>query len=99
MNERTLIISPAAKKHIKDAFRWYQQHAPLVGTKYLEQLETTFARIESNPLLYAVVYRTVRRAMLDRFPYGVFFVVEPQQITVISILHASRNPVSWPFRH
>jgi hypothetical protein len=44
------------------------------------------------------VHRTVRRALLRRFPFGVFYRAEPSRIVVIGILHGSRDPKVWKGR-
>jgi hypothetical protein len=45
-----------------------------------------------------VVFKSVRRALLRRFPYALFFVVEEQTLFVIACFHASRNPLQWQWR-
>lgn len=37
----------------------------------------------------------VRRAMARRFPYAVFFDIEPQRLVVMAIAHSSRRPGYW----
>ena len=44
-----------------------------------------------------VVYRRkVGRAMVSRFPYSVFYRIEPKQVVVLTILHTARDPKLWP---
>jgi toxin ParE1/3/4 len=38
----------------------------------------------------------VRRALLRRFPYGVFFAAGDVAITVLAVLHHRRSPRRWP---
>lgn len=45
-----------------------------------------------------LVYRDVRRALLKRFPYGVFFRLRPDRIRVLAILHLSRDTSRWQRR-
>jgi hypothetical protein len=45
-----------------------------------------------------MVSADVRRVMLHRFPFGVFFFVEDDRATVIAILHLHRDPSSWERR-
>jgi len=45
-----------------------------------------------------MVSRDVRRAMLHRFPFGVFFFVEGDRATVLAVLHLHRDPSSWERR-
>jgi toxin ParE1/3/4 len=57
-----------------------------------------FRRIQANPNQYPVVHRNVRRALVRRFPYGVFYVVEGQRIVVLAVFHGSRDPSQWKSR-
>jgi plasmid stabilization system protein ParE len=37
----------------------------------------------------------VRRALLKRFPYAVYFAVEGDVIVILTVLHVSRDPATW----
>jgi hypothetical protein len=41
------------------------------------------------------VSKGIRRAMLRRFPFGVFFVVDDDWSTVVAVMHLHRDPGSW----
>ena len=60
----------------------------------LEALE----RVNKNPLHYQEVHLQVRRALVHRFPYGIFYVVMENRIIVIAVLHEARNPERWQSR-
>jgi plasmid stabilization system protein ParE len=51
--------------------------------------------IGQRPEAFRSVTAKTRRAMVRRFPYGVFFRVEQGAVIVIAIMHASRNPRLW----
>ena len=40
---------------------------------------------------YAVRFADVRRLDLDRFPYGLFYVVRGTEVWLLAVLHASRD--------
>jgi toxin ParE1/3/4 len=40
----------------------------------------------------------IRRALLKRFPYGVFYTEFPDRIQVIAIIHSRKHPARWPRR-
>ena len=58
-------------------------------------MDVTLALIERNYLGFQVRYDDVRIAFTSRFPYGIHFIVENNEIIVIGIYHASRNPERW----
>ncbi len=42
--------------------------------------------------------QAARRALLIRFPYGVFFRLKPELIKVVAVIHLSRHPATWQRR-
>ncbi len=49
-------------------------------------------RICQMPKSYAVVYRDVRRAVVRRFPYAVYYRIVPSRVIVTAIFHCRREP-------
>lgn len=91
-----VIFRRAADQDIDDAFAWYERQQPGLGDQFLKSLGATIEHIRARPLLYPVVRGAVRRAVLRRFPYLLFYLVEPERVVVIGCLHASRDPQAWP---
>ncbi|MCC6868991.1 MAG: type II toxin-antitoxin system RelE/ParE family toxin [Burkholderiales bacterium] len=58
-------------------------------------LDNTFASIEEHPRLYAQVYRSLHRALVRRFPYGVFYTPRVEELVVVAVLHTARSPRLW----
>ena len=48
--------------------------------------------------MYAVLYKDIRRGLLRRFPDGIFYFVEQEQIVILACFHARRNPKQWQRR-
>jgi toxin ParE1/3/4 len=90
-----LFITPQAEEEAQEAARWYQQESEGLGTTFLETVERALSQIEENPLRFPVIHRGIRRAVLGRFPYGIFFRTRPDRIKVIAILHLARDPILW----
>jgi toxin ParE1/3/4 len=61
-------------------------------------VDVTFDRIRRMPLVSAPKYKDVRRVLLKRFPYAVFYHVDDNQITIIAVYHTSRDPRGWQSR-
>ena len=54
--------------------------------------------ISHDPEACPVVVNNVRRGLLRRFPYGLFYVVEDEQLVVIGCFHVRQNPDRWTTR-
>ena len=94
-----MIIRRGAKRHIDEAFRWYADQSPKLGVDFLEAVENTLQRVADNALLYAKLYRDIRRALLPRFPYALFYFVQHERVIVFAVLHTSRDPKTWRIQH
>jgi plasmid stabilization system protein ParE len=92
---RPLIIRPEAEAELAEAFEWYEQQREGLGKDFLLSIEASLAEIRRRPRSFPVVHRDTRRALIRRFPYGIFFLDEETRITVLAIFHAKRNPKRW----
>jgi toxin ParE1/3/4 len=67
-----LRFSPRALRETGEAREWYETQHSGLGEEFVVALELQLKRLEQAPLLYAEVIPGMRRALLPRFPYGVF---------------------------
>lgn len=93
--KRRIIFRSSAQCDLADAYRWYEEQQPGLGANFIDELDKVEHLISDNPELFAKVRGEVRRAILNKFPYGVFYVVHPDFISVIAVLHHARNPEAW----
>ena len=96
----TLPVSfrPLAQEDVESAISWYGDERPALALAFAESLDAVIARIGETPLQFPTVHREVRRALLGRFPYGVFFTVAADQIHVLAVVHLHRHPDTWKKR-
>ncbi len=89
-------LRPRAEHDIQAAYDWYESQRPALGEAFLvavrQRLEAVRAFPESSP----IIYRDVRRAVVSRFPYLIFYVVRPTRVSVLAVLHHARDPAVWP---
>jgi plasmid stabilization system protein ParE len=91
-------LRPEAEQDLVEAATWYEGNQPGLGRQFLDEANETLASIGEQPLAYTVVYRSLRRALLKRFPFAVFFLTNDQDVVVVAILHGSRHPRFWKKR-
>jgi toxin ParE1/3/4 len=90
-----LIIKPSAEIDAMDAANWYNHKVDGLGNEFLLALEAKINSIRRNPHQFAIVYKNIRRALTERFPFGLFFIVEDEVVYVLAIIHTSRSPKIW----
>jgi toxin ParE1/3/4 len=54
--------------------------------------------VQRNPSAFPIVHEQVHRALLRKFPYALFYVVEGDAIAVVACFHVKRSPVDWQRR-
>ena len=93
-----LVVRRQAKLDLRRAARWYEEQRPGLGRELVAEVDTVLDRITANPHQWPVIYREVRRAIAQRFPYGVFYRIDGTDIVVFAIVHLHRDPFSWQQR-
>lgn len=91
-----LAFRRAAGQDLAAAYGWYEAQRPGLGEQFLSAVNASFDLIGQFPEMFALVHGDVRRAIVSRFPYAVFYRVEPRRIVVLAILHTARDPRTWP---
>ena len=86
------MFKPLAEAEVAEAFAWYSQPDIGMGAEFLDELERIERFIRFNPLLYPTIDDDMRRASLRRFPYSLFYVIDDDQVQVLSCFHQSRDP-------
>jgi plasmid stabilization system protein ParE len=88
----------AAQVDITGAYEWYESKRPGLGEEFAETLEKLLSRILNRPGLFALAKHNARKAVMQRFPYNVFFRVDGEVITIVAVFHTSRRPEAWEER-
>jgi hypothetical protein len=66
-------LTPEAHADVLEAVQHYNDQRPLLGFEFLDEFEHTTQLIRQAPLLSTLVDPPIRRALVRRFPFGVFF--------------------------
>ena len=95
---RQFVLRPRAEQDIRSAFEWYESQRAGLGDEFLAALRERLEAVRRFPESSPVLYRDIRRAVVSRFPYLVFYVVRPARVAVLAVLHHARDPALWPRR-
>lgn len=83
---------------LQEAATWYEERRDGLGLAFLDEVLAAFDAIEERPAHYPIVHRQIRRALMHRFPFGVYYRVETDRLVVIAVMHGSRHPRRWQSR-
>lgn len=87
-----------ARNDLEDAALWYESQRGGLGGEFLDEVKQAFEKIASDPTTYRVLRRDTRRAMLQRFPFGVFYRIHESTVVAVAVMHSSRDPKNWKQR-
>ena len=66
--------------------------AKVSGVEFMQAVEAHLARLAVFPLLAPVYHGKIRRRVMHRFPYGVFYESHPTRIIVMAVLDLRQDP-------
>jgi toxin ParE1/3/4 len=93
-----LVAEPRVDLDVAAAAGWYENEHPGLGVEFVNELRATYDRVADSPLIYQELRSGIRRALVRRFPYAVYFAVETDVVVVLAVLHVSRDPAEWQRR-
>jgi plasmid stabilization system protein ParE len=91
----SLAIQPEAEEDLRQAFLWYEEQREGLGEEFLHSIEAGMKRIGDHPLMFSKIHKDVRRHLIRRFPYGIFYTVEMERIAILAVFHVARDPQQW----
>jgi plasmid stabilization system protein ParE len=94
MNRRTF-VRPEAQTNIRDTAVWYEQRETGLGRRFMAEIRESIESISTTPLRFPIIDNGVRRLLLRRFPYAIYFLWENESAIVIAVLHQHRDPETW----
>jgi toxin ParE1/3/4 len=77
---------------------YYDTQAEGLGDQLAAEVPAAVAYIERFPEISPIIESRVRRMVLAKFPYDLFYVVEQESIVILSVAHERRRPGSWRAR-
>lgn len=83
----SIIVSEEAIINIEDALNYYNTVANHVTKDFYKDLESTVESLERHALKYQIRYRDIRIAHLLKFPYGIHYLVNRNEVIILKILH------------
>jgi len=84
---------PAVERDLRETIQYYNGCSAGLGSEFLNEFERQVLNIASNPLQWVEIEDGVRRALLRRFPYTVYFrVVSMDLLRITVVKHQRRHP-------
>lgn len=94
----SITVRSEAAADIGEAFLWYERQRAGLGDEFLAAVQSAVGDVAAHPTRYPVIHRDTRRALVHRFPYGIFYRVYGEVVVVVACLHGRRDPRRWGSR-
>ena len=98
MNIYNLRIHPFAEFDIEDAKDWHNIQEENLGNEFIIEIEKSISQMLNNPNQFPKINKGIRKVVIKRFPYSIFYRVISDTIELYAVLHNSRNPILWKHR-
>ena len=89
-------LSEEAETDIYEGYTWHESRQENLGEDFLGSLDQAKEAIISNPTTYRIRYKKkVRAFVVDRFPYLILYVVNGNDLDVISVFNTNKHTQRW----
>ena len=93
-----LVLAQEAEGDALGAFHFYDTRREGLGERFRDHLGVALGKVQANPEIAPVIYRDLRRKLVERFPYAILYRAYPGFVFVVAIMHAKQNPGIWKRR-
>jgi plasmid stabilization system protein ParE len=69
--------------------------APDRAPDFLAAVDACLGTIQRHPEAFPLIDATMRRALVRRFPYAIFYEIGTREIVVYGLFHGARDPQTW----
>ena len=87
----SLLVSETAYEDAAVIFDWYETKLAGLGDRFINELEVAKADLLNNPLAFAKWNKSIRRMVMRKFPYKLFYKIYEDEILILAIIHARRS--------
>lgn len=77
---------------IQRAYDFYEDCQTGRGEVFIRHLDAAFAHLRTFPESAPIFRGNYRRLLVPRFPYGIFYTLEPTRIIVAGVMYLRQNP-------
>ena len=90
-----IVLRDEAQAEFDEAFDWYDAQRVGLGPAFAAEIQRVFDHIAINPRIHGVVLADIRKAVVRRFPFCVFYRPHVDRVEVLAVFHTSRDPAIW----
>ena len=84
---------PAIEHELREVIKHYNKCTHGLGAEFLNEFERQILKVASMPTRWMTIENDIRRSLMKRFPYVIYFrVLENDVLRVTAVKHQRRHP-------
>lgn len=90
---------PEALQEYIESTHYYREISPSLANAFVMEVENSINQILLYPQAWHPIKDGIRRCLVKRFPFGIYYTVESNNsFTIQAVMHLSRKPGYWKER-
>lgn len=89
---------PEAESELSHAIDYYEERQENLGYDFSLEVYLTIRKILEYPSAWPVIEGEIRRCLINRFPFGVLYSMEEDEVFILAVMHLHRDPDYWKSR-
>ena len=94
----TFSFHPEAEAEFIRAIEYYENSERGLGYDFSIEVHSAIQNILKYPTAWPIMEEDIRRCLVNRFPYGVIYSIEGNEIFILAVMHLRRHPDYWKKR-
>jgi toxin ParE1/3/4 len=96
---KPIVFDSEANDELHAAASYYEEQRTGLGDEFMAEVQQAVERIGQTPQAFPTHESSgVRKCVLRRFPYTIFFLEEDDRIWIAAVAHQRRRPGYWSHR-
>ena len=87
-----VIYHPAAEAELIESAQFYERRVPGLGKEFVEAIDRAVASIAEDPQRWRIIRADVRRYVMPRFPFAIYYRMLPDHLRILTLKHHKRHP-------
>jgi plasmid stabilization system protein ParE len=87
-----------ASAELEAAFEWYYLRSEFAAASFAEEIDQAIELIAQRPNRWPISSPGIRKFVLQRFPFAIFYREINSGIQILAVAHGHRKPGYWARR-
>lgn len=89
---------PEAEAEFVQAIDYYEECEVGLGYDFAVEVYSAIERTKAYPKAWPIIEEDIRRSLVRRFPYGILYTEEADELFIVAVMHLHRDPDYWQHR-